>query len=48
MSAILKDEPPTLLGSGPEELQRIVRKCMEKDRNPGTSTRRKFVSIYSD
>ncbi|HJX93473.1 MAG TPA: protein kinase [Pyrinomonadaceae bacterium] len=33
ISAILKDEPPTLLGSAPEELQRIVRKCLEKDRN---------------
>jgi eukaryotic-like serine/threonine-protein kinase len=36
ISAILKDEPPTLLGYAlglPEELQRIVRKCLEKDRN---------------
>jgi len=33
ISAILKDEPPTLLGSVPQELQRIVSKCLEKDRN---------------
>ena len=36
MSAILKEEPPALSGYAPglpEELQRIVRKCLEKDRN---------------
>jgi TolB-like protein len=36
ISAILNEEPPTLLRYAPnlpEELQRIARKCLEKDRN---------------
>jgi serine/threonine-protein kinase len=36
MSAILREEPPPLSGYAPglpEELLRIVRKCLEKDRN---------------
>src|SRR5205085_3297453 len=43
ISAILNEEPPTLLRYAPnlpEELQRIVRKCLEKDRERRYQTMR--------
>jgi eukaryotic-like serine/threonine-protein kinase len=32
ISAILTHEPPSLLGKVPEEVERIVMRCLEKDR----------------
>src|SRR5207253_1245621 len=43
ISAILNEKPPTLLRYAPdlpEELQRIVRKCLEKDRERRYQTMR--------